>query len=206
VKAGEIVGVAGVDGNGQRELVRVLAGLEPLDGGAMRAERVAVVHEDRERDGLVLDASVRDNLVLGELGDFARSGVVDRRRLEAEAVARRDRAAVVPPDLDLPARALSGGNRQKIVIARALARAPRVSAIVLAQPTRGVDAAAARAIHAAIAEVAATGKAVLVVSADLDELRSLCDRIVVLARGAIAADLPPDAPEARFGEAMLGGA
>ncbi|HEX4448977.1 MAG TPA: heme ABC transporter ATP-binding protein, partial [Polyangiaceae bacterium] len=170
------------------------------------------VHEDREADGLVLDASVRDNLVLGELGTFSRAGVIDRHALETEAKARLERSGIVPQDLDLPVRALSGGNRQKVVVARALARAPHVAALVLSQPTRGVDMAGAKAIHAAIAQaagqmagqVAGGGKAVLVVSADLDELRALCDRILVMARGTITADLAPDAPEARFGDAMLG--
>jgi ABC-type uncharacterized transport system ATPase subunit len=166
---------------------------------------VAVVHEDRSVDGLVLGASVRDNLVLGELARFTRFGVVDRRALDREARVRLEDAGIEPPDLEAPAQALSGGHQQKIVVARALARASRVTGIVLSQPTRGVDRAAATAIHDAIRRAAAEGKAVLVVSADLDELRALCDRILVLARGRIEADLPPDAPDARFGEAMLGG-
>jgi general nucleoside transport system ATP-binding protein len=204
VRAGEIVGIAGVDGNGQRELVRVLAGLERLDRGELHASGVAVVHEDRSVEGLVLDASVRDNLVLGELAGFTRFGVVDRSALEQEARRRLDRAGIEPRDLDLPARALSGGNQQKIVVARALAHAGHVAALVFAQPTRGVDVAAARAIHDAIDRAAADGKAILVVSADLDELRALCDRVLVMARGRVVADLPPGAPESAFGEAMLG--
>lgn len=214
VRAGEIVGVAGVDGNGQRELVRVLAGLEPLDAGELRITHgtgalgasggVAVVHEDRSVDGLVLGASVRDNLVLGELARFTRFGVVDRRALDREARARLEGAGIVPPNPEAPAQALSGGNQQKIVVARALARASRVAGVVLSQPTRGVDRAAATAIHDAIRRTATEGKGVLVVSADLDELRALCDRILVLARGRVEADLPPDAPDSRFGEAMLG--
>jgi ABC-type uncharacterized transport system ATPase subunit len=204
VRAGEIVGVAGVDGNGQRELVRVLAGLEVLDAGELRSDGVAVVHDDRGVEGLVLDASVRDNLVLGELARFTRFGVVDRRALDREATTRLQRGGVEPRDLELVARALSGGNQQKIVVARALARAPRVAGIVFAQPTRGVDLAATSEIHDAIRRAAAEGKAILVVSADLDELRALCDRVLVLARGRIEADLPPDAPDVRFGEAMLG--
>jgi general nucleoside transport system ATP-binding protein len=204
VRAGEIVGVAGVDGNGQRELVRVLARLEPLDSGEMRGGDVAVVHEDRAVEGLVLDASVRDNLVLGELAGFTRHGLVDRRALEREATARLDRAGIEPPDLDLPARSLSGGNQQKLVVARALARAARRRGIVLSQPTRGVDRAGGAAIHEALVRAAKEGKAILIVSVDLDELRALCDRILVLARGRIEADLPPDAPDARFADAMLG--
>jgi ABC-type uncharacterized transport system ATPase subunit len=204
VRAGEIVGVAGVDGNGQRELVRVLAGLEPLDAGELTAAGIAVVHEDRAVEGLVLDASVRDNLVLGELAAFSPFGVVRRRPLEVEATARLHRAGVVPPALDSPARSLSGGNQQKVVVERALSRAPGVSALVFSQPTRGVDVAATRAIHDAIERCARDGKAILILSADLDELRRLCDRIVVLARGIVSAELPPDASDEQFGEAMLG--
>ncbi|HEX8791812.1 MAG TPA: ATP-binding cassette domain-containing protein, partial [Polyangiaceae bacterium] len=111
VHAGEIVGVAGVEGNGQRELVRVLAGLESPESGTVRAGRVVVVHEDRHAEGLVLGASVRDNLVLGELASFtSRAGIVDAAALEREAAARLERAHVVPPDLGATVAALSGGN------------------------------------------------------------------------------------------------
>ena len=209
VRAGEIVGVAGVEGNGQRELVRVLAGLELPDGGRVRAGPVVVVHEDRHEEGLVLAASVRDNLVLGELRSFARFGWVDAAALEREADQRLRGARIGPADLDIAASALSGGNQQKIVVARAVARAtgrgaetPKV--LVFAQPTRGVDLGAARAIHAEIARCADAGKAVLLLSADLAELRALSDRILVMARGRIAAELAPDASDDRIGSAMLG--
>ncbi len=205
VRAREIVGIAGVEGNGQRELVRVLAGLDAPDAGEVRCDAAAVVHEDRHAEGLVLAASVRDNLVLGELARFTRHGLVDAAALEREARARLDRGGVVPPVLDALAGTLSGGNQQKIVVARAVGRSDRVSVFVFAQPTRGVDLGAARAIHAEIVAAAAAGKAVLLVSADLAELRVLCDRILVLARGRIVTELPPDAPEAEVGEAMLGG-
>jgi ABC-type uncharacterized transport system ATPase subunit len=205
VRAGEIAGIAGVEGNGQRELVRVLAGLDAPEGGEVRCGAVAVVHEDRHAEGLVLAASVRDNLVLGELASFTRFGLVDAAALDRIARARLDRAHVVPPDLDMAVAALSGGNQQKVVVARAVARSERVSVFVFAQPTRGVDLGAARAIHAEIALAADAGKAVLLVSADLAELRALCDRILVLARGRIVAEFSPDVPEARIGEAMLGG-
>jgi simple sugar transport system ATP-binding protein len=204
VSAGEVVGVAGIDGNGQDALVRVIAGLECPDGGELRVARVAAAFADRDREGLVRDASVADNLVLGELARFARRGLVSAAALAEEAGARLRGAGIAPPDLDAPARFLSGGNRQKIVVARALARADRLDALVFAQPTQGVDAAGARRIHDAIARAADGGKAVLLVSTDLAELRRSCDRIAVIARGVIVAELPPDAPEARFGEAMLG--
>jgi simple sugar transport system ATP-binding protein len=209
VREGEVVGIAGVEGNGQRELVRVLAGLDTPDDGRVSCEAVAVVHEDRHADGLVLAASVRDNLVLGELAAFTHAGLVDAAALEREARSRLERARIEPPDLDAPAAALSGGNQQKIVVARAVARAHAARrparVLVFAQPTRGVDLGAARAIHAEILRAADAGKAVLLVSADLAELRALSDRLLVMARGRIVAELPPDAPDARIGEAMLGG-
>ncbi|HEY8040375.1 MAG TPA: ATP-binding cassette domain-containing protein [Polyangiaceae bacterium] len=206
VAAGEIVGIAGVEGNGQRELVRVLSGLDAADGGSLRAGAVVVVHEDRLAEGLVAAASVRDNLVLGELRSFTRFGLVDAAALEREARARLDHAGVVPADLDAPARALSGGNQQKVVVARAVARSAKADVLVMAQPTRGVDLGAARAIHGEIARAADAGKAVLLVSADLSELRALCDRLLVMRRGRIVAELPPEASDASLGEAMLGGA
>jgi simple sugar transport system ATP-binding protein len=214
VRAGEIVGVAGVEGNGQRELVRAIAGMEPRAGGrvavggkdlagaAVRARRPAlgVVHEDRHAEGLLLDASVGDNLVLGDLGD---PGPLD----EAATIARRiERFGVHPPDAARLAGELSGGNQQKIVIARALDRlAPGTkAAAVLAQPTRGVDVGAAAVIHRAIGDAAAAGIAVLVLSADLGELRRLSHRIVVMRRGKIVATLPREAEEVEIGRAMLG--
>jgi simple sugar transport system ATP-binding protein len=220
VRAGEIVGVAGVEGNGQRELVRALAGLEPRATGevevagerldprapdAVRARRrtLAVVHEDRHTEGLLLEATLADNLVLGDLGD-ARDGALDERATVARRMARFH---VDPPDPQRLAGELSGGNQQKLVVARALDRLLASSArgaAVLAQPTRGVDVGAAAAIHAAIGEAAAAGLGVLVVSADLGELRRLAHRLVVLRRGRVVATLPPTASEAEIGRAMLG--
>jgi simple sugar transport system ATP-binding protein len=215
VKAGEIVGVAGIEGNGQRELTRALAGMEPrargvvrvagddLAGAKVRARRAAlgVVHEDRHAEGLLLDASVGDNLVLGDLGD---PGPLD----EAATIGRRIEAfGVEPPDRARLTGELSGGNQQKIVIARALDRlrgAGAKAAVVLAQPTRGVDVGAAAVIHEAIGAAAAAGMAVLVLSADLSELRRLSHRIVVMRRGKIVASLPREASETEIGRAMLG--
>ncbi|MEJ7732443.1 MAG: ATP-binding cassette domain-containing protein [Polyangiaceae bacterium] len=216
VRSGEIVGIAGVEGNGQRELVRALAGLEPSARGSLRvadhevpwsappaARRalLGVVHEDRHADGLVLEATVGDNLVLGDLGTPGFD--------EAATIARRIRDFQVHPTSPaLRAAELSGGNQQKLVIARALDRvraAGAGAALICAQPTRGVDVGAAAAIHAAIGAAAGAGMAVLLVSADLGELRRLSHRICVMARGRIVATLPPDADEQRIGKAMLGG-
>ena len=188
VRPGEIVGIAGVEGNGQRELVDVLAGLSEASSGSVRARApVWVVHEDRHERGLVLGASIADNAVLGELSRFAR-GLIDVSALREEAQRRVDSGGVSPPEIDLPADALSGGNQQKLVVARAIARGGEKRILVLAQPTRGVDMGAAQAIHERIAGAAREGAAVLVVSADLDELRALSDRILVMSRGRIVGD------------------
>jgi simple sugar transport system ATP-binding protein len=143
---------------------------------------------------------VRENLLLGELGRFSRHGWLDTRAMDAEASRRFERAKVKGA-LDDAARELSGGNQQKVVLARALGRKSEV--LVLLHPTRGVDLGAARGISDAIVAAADEGAAVLLVSADLHELRSLCDRILVLARGKIVAELPPTASDVEIGRAML---
>jgi ABC-type uncharacterized transport system ATPase subunit len=219
VRAGEIVGVAGIEGNGQRELVRALAGLdEPRDAVALGGTKLrgqlearvaaarargAAVHEDRHREGLLLDATVHDNLVLGELASVPRA---DEAGLVASRVSRYD---VRPPEPERLARELSGGNQQKLVVARALERLRREGSmkgalLVLAHPTRGVDLGAARVIHRAVLEAAREGAAVVVVSADLDELRALATRLVVLRDGALVAELDVDAPDELVGAHMLG--
>jgi simple sugar transport system ATP-binding protein len=233
VRSGEIVGIAGIEGNGQRELVRTLAGLEPKATGRVsvlgkvvsgephrgeaevRARRpyLGIVHEDRQIDGLVLDASVGENLILGDLGDpgagdEGSEDVSSQSKGEAAVVARRiERFQIRPPHAGIIARELSGGNQQKIVVARALDRIARrkgEAVVILAQPTRGVDVGAAAVIHAAIGDAVAAGLAVVVISADLAEMRLLCHRILVLRGGRIVASLPPHASDAVIGRAMLG--
>lgn len=202
--AGEIVGVAGVEGNGQRELVEVLGGALTPDKGSIEGGPFAIIREDRQTEGLVLDASLRDNIMLGELGDFVRprwSNLLHRGAIEREARARIERSGA-PTDLDRTARTLSGGNQQKIVVTRALARPSKV--VVAAQPTRGVDLGASKDIHAALLGAAEGGAGVIVISADLDELRALSSRILVLARGRVVADLPPTTSDEEIGRLMLG--
>lgn len=206
LRAGEIVGVAGVEGNGQRELVAILARDCKPDRGEVKGAMTSVIREDRQAEGLVLDASLRDNLVLGELGAFAGAmGLLDLGALEKEATVRLTRSGA-PKDLDRPARTLSGGNQQKVVVARALARLghERARVLIASQPTRGVDLGASRDIHERLREAAAAGAGVLILSADLDELRALCSRILVLARGKFVADLPPTTSDEELGRLMLG--
>jgi simple sugar transport system ATP-binding protein len=203
VKSGEIVGIAGVEGNGQRELIEVLAGDVTPESGAVSGGPFAIVREDRQQEGLVLDASLRDNIVLGELGAYSKWGILDLDALEKEAQSRLDRSGA-PNDPNRTARTLSGGNQQKIVVERALARSAK--AIVASQPTRGVDLGAAADIHARIRAAAAKGTGVLVISADLDELRALASRILVIARGKIVAEVPPSTSDDEIGRLMLGGA
>lgn len=212
VRRGEVVGIAGVQGNGQAELVELLSGSSP-EGRSSRSTSVrlgdrqvsdrdiAVVHADRQREGLVLDATIAENATLGDLGRFSRFGFLD---VPAMANAAEARLARIEASLDVsaPARSLSGGNQQKIVVARALAKED-AKILVLAEPTRGVDVGAARAIHDAIRESAKT-RAVVVVSSDTDELRRLADRILVLARGRFAGEFLPSATDADLGRAMLG--
>lgn len=209
--AGEIVGVAGIDGNGQDTLVSALAGLSPatartlsLDGRALgavdvRARREAgleVVHGDRHRYGMVEDATVGDNLVLGDVGRTFEG------QEEATVVAERlRRSAAVPAEASRPMSQLSGGNQQKVVVERALSQRPKV--LVTSYPTRGVDAAAAATIRQRLVEQAEGGCAVLLVSADLAELRSLCHRLLVFAEGRIVATFEGDPTEEALGAAML---
>ncbi len=219
LRAGEILGVAGIEGNGQSEIVRALAGLAPLTTGridldgqvlfdsaratassdrsaAVRSARsrgLMTVHEDRHRDEMLGEASVADNLVLGDLDAVDEPAAIERRF---------GRFKVSPPNPQRRADELSGGNQQKVVMARALDRP--LKALVLAQPTRGVDIGTARTIHHAIAKAASDGAAVLLLSADLNELRSLSHRLIVLHRGQIAAHLDPTASDETIGRAMLG--
>ncbi|HVV83475.1 MAG TPA: ATP-binding cassette domain-containing protein, partial [Kofleriaceae bacterium] len=219
VAAGELVGVAGVEGNGQRELALALAGLAPptagtieLDGvnlaratvAARRAAGLAHVPEDRHRHGLVLEASVADNGAVGRLAELRRGWLVDRRARDLLAGRLIDQLDVRPANPALPARALSGGNQQKLVVARELDR-PGVRLVLAAQPTRGVDLAAVARIHARLLAAADAGAGVLVISADLDELLVLCDRIVVLHRGRLAGEVAGDELAAADVRVRLGG-
>jgi ABC-type uncharacterized transport system ATPase subunit len=201
VRAGEIVGVAGVDGNGQRELALAIAGLVRLDRGEVRiagrdvtraspAGRLALglahIPEDRQHGGLWLDATIADNLALGRKDVTGRFGV-DRARVRAHAVKQITDLDIRPGDPATIVGALSGGNQQKVVVGRELSR-PRVCCVVASQPTRGVDLGAILRIHDRLRAAATAGAGILVISADLDELLTLCHRIVVVLRGRIVGE------------------
>jgi simple sugar transport system ATP-binding protein len=216
VRAGEIVGVAGVDGNGQRELAQAIAGLV-THGGRVRitqrdvsvvsaagrlAAGLAHIPEDRHHGGLVLDATVAENLALGRR-DITGRFRIDRSRVRAFAQERIADLDIRPADPDAVVRALSGGNQQKVVVARELSR-PHLQAVVAAQPTRGVDLGAVARIHDRLRAAASAGAGVLVISADLDELLGLCHRIVVMLRGRIVGERGGEALRAADVRVALG--
>ncbi len=217
VSAGEICGIAGVDGNGQDELAAALAGAAPrrgvvvvhrstLPGGdlaAAIAAGVTLISGDRRRAGLALGLAVWENAVLAAplLARFTHGGRLDVAAARAFATELVRAYHVAAPSLDHPIGALSGGNQQRVVIGRALAMAPRV--LIAVNPTRGLDIAASAQVHALLAASAATGAAVVTISTDLDELAATCDRVFVLYRGRLTGPLAPH-DRARIGAAMGG--
>jgi general nucleoside transport system ATP-binding protein len=218
---GEILGFAGVEGNGQSELVEVLAGTRRPTGGhvvlgardvtalnaaGIRSAGIGHIPEDRRGAGLVLEYSVADNLILGRqrAEPFAWHHLVLRLRAILEWARRLIKEFDIrTPSAETPARTLSGGNQQKIIVAREMASEPRV--LLAAQPTRGVDIGAIEFIHRRIVAERDEGTAVLLVSAELEEVRSLSDRIAVIYEGRIVSIESPDTPEDRLGLLMLGG-
>jgi ABC-type uncharacterized transport system ATPase subunit len=220
VAPGEIFGIAGVEGNGQTELLEAIAGLAPISGGSVRIAGRDVgalgvrartdaglshIPEDRHRRGLILDYTIAENLILGLQHHFTAGARIDQRRVGENA--RRQIAAfdIRPADASLPARALSGGNQQKIVIAREMGRDFQV--LLAAQPTRGVDVGAIEFIHAQLRAARDAGKAVLLVSADLSEVLALSDRIAVMYGGRFVTVMPRrDASAERLGPYMTGAA
>lgn len=187
VRAGEIVGVAAVEGNGQRELLRCIAGVwRPSSGTLHVAAPTAFVPEDRTTEGLILDMTVTENVVLslGRRAPWVAQGGIglvnwDGARQESSRLL--DDFDIVAPDPDGPVRGLSGGNQQKLVLARALARHPKV--LVAENPTRGLDVRATAEIQARLRMAANRGTAVVFYSSDLDEVVEMADRVVVLANG-----------------------
>jgi simple sugar transport system ATP-binding protein len=218
VRGGEIVGIAGVDGNGQSELVEAITGLRPVLSGSVRvgghditgagvrgalAAGVGHIAEDRHRRGLILDFSLAENLALRDYRREARFGLLSPKRMEQEAEPLLEQYDVRGGEPQTTAGSLSGGNQQKVVIARELAEEPKVT--VAAQPTRGLDVGAIEFVHQRLLEQRNAGRAVLLVSLELQEIRSLSDRVLVIYEGRIVAELSPDATDEELGVAMLGG-
>ena len=222
VHAGEILGVGGVEGNGQTELINLLIGMYRLSGGSItlggeditrlpirqrRAKGIGYISEDRMTTGLALPAGAGENLICGAAGQppFSKHGIL-RGKAVAEYTERMAEAfdirGLAPGK---PVRALSGGNMQKIVLAREISRSPRL--LIAAQPTRGLDIGAINFVREHLLEQKRRGTAILLVSADLEELMSLSDRLLILYEGACSGFVTdiPAATEAEIG-LMMGGA
>jgi len=222
VRSGEIVGVAGVQGNGQRELVEAICGMRPATAGRVRIAgedttgsgprhlgEIGLAHipEDREKHGLVGSYSVADNLVLNRFFSppFALRGVRQRDAVAAHAEELVGRFDIRTPSVSTPAASLSGGNKQKVVVAREIAAEPKV--LVAAQPTRGVDVGSIEFIHSQLVAERDRGVGVLLVSAELDEILSLSDRIYVLYEGRTVASFDAaTVTREQLGLAMAGAA
>ena len=223
VKAGEILGIGGVSGNGQSELLEVLGGYEKgtgtitvngqeidltgahSDGRSRRERGIAHVPEDRQREGLIMDYTAWENTAFGYHHDpkYQRGIFMDNAAIKADTVAKMERFDVRPPDPKLNAKNFSGGNQQKIVLAREIERNPDL--LLIGQPTRGVDIGAIEFIHQQIVALRDQGKAILLVSVELEEILSLSDRIAVMFDGKMMGErLPTETDEKELGLMMAG--
>ena len=212
IRAGEILGLAGVAGNGQTQLLEILGGYPeagarlsgevrlngqvlPLAGSDARARRhagIGHVPEDRQAEGLILEFSAWENVAFGyhDAPEYNRGWLMDEAAIRADAQGKIQRFDVRPPDPDLAAKSFSGGNQQKIVVAREVERDPDL--LLIGQPTRGVDIGAIEFIHKRIVALRDAGRAVLLVSVELDEILALSDRIAVMFDGRIMGERRPD--------------
>ncbi|SPH24578.1 Galactose/methyl galactoside import ATP-binding protein MglA [Defluviimonas aquaemixtae] len=224
IRGGEILGIAGVAGNGQSELLEVLGGIRRgtgtvrlngqeldltgkySDGQSRRQKGIAHVPEDRQHLGMIMDFSAWENIAFGYHNDPVyqkNRWLMDNRAIVASAEAQMERFDVRPPIATLPAKSFSGGNQQKIILAREIERNPDL--LLVGQPTRGVDIGAIEFIHRRIVELRDAGKAVLLVSVELDEIMSLADRIAVMFDGRIMGErLPEKTDERELGLLMAG--
>lgn len=217
----EILGIAGVEGNGQTELAEVLTGLRPASAGQafvdgvpvlgfgprkVRVARVAHIPEDRLTNGVAVSASIGDNLIIDRYYQppFTTMGLLDRNQIYANSARLIEQFNILAPSGELPVGSLSGGNMQKVVLARELSSDPRL--LIAAQPTRGVDIGAIEYIHQQLVDQRTNGLSILLISADLQEVMKLSDRIMVMYEGEIVAIFPntPDLTEDTLGLYMLG--
>jgi simple sugar transport system ATP-binding protein len=221
VRSGEVFGVAGVAGNGQSVLVEALIGLRRVTAGALKIDGElhddldpkkftelggALIPEDRHEHGLALDLTLQDNLMLKEFDRprYARRGILNQRRATAHAGPLLSAYNVKAPSLQVPARQLSGGNQQKIVLARELSRKPGI--LIACQPTRGLDVGAAQFVYGQINDAKRAGCAILLVSFELDEILSLADRFTVMVGGRLLATLAADEADTERVGMLMGGA
>lgn len=201
VGAGEIVGIYGLLGSGRTELMEALAGLRSPDTGEIKirgqlvklnsvAEAIqagiTLAPEDRQRDGLVPELSIRENISLASLDEFTRRGWLRRKNEDTQTHKLAARLQIATADMELPVTTLSGGNQQKVVLARCLMRKPLI--MVLDEPTRGVDVRAKSEIYQTLRELAAQGLSVLFTSSEIEETQILADRVLVMTQGSIAAE------------------
>ena len=220
VRAGEIVGIAGVDGNGQTELVEALTGLRAVQSGEFRLgdrrltgasthkildSGIGHIPEDRQRRGLVLEFQLSENMALHDFdrAPNSRFGWLSPKRMIQRAARLLKEFDVRGGGPVTKAKALSGGNQQKVVVAREVDNDPRV--LIAAQPTRGLDVGAIEFVHRRLVEERDEGRGVLLVSLELDEILSLSDRILVMYEGEVVGEYGPDVSEEELGFAMLGG-
>lgn len=202
VRSGEIVGLAGLVGAGRSEVARAIFGIDSYETGEVRVDGnliakncvqsslshgLGFVPEDRQHEGLVLPMSVGQNVSMAVLKSLAFAGIISTNSERALVADLMDRLGIKASDPDVPVETLSGGNQQKVVLGKWLASAPRV--FILDEPTRGVDVGAKSQVHKLIRQLAADGMATLVISSELPELLSLCDRIIVMRSGRISGEL-----------------
>ena len=221
IRKGEILGIAGVDGNGQSELIDAIYGMRKIEKGRVTFKGEDItgkkpreildmgmtqIPEDRQKRGLVLEYSIKDNLILESVDkeEFSKNGILDFKKIEKNATDLIDKFDVRPRDIDELAGSLSGGNQQKVIIAREISSNPDL--LIAAQPTRGLDVGAIEFIHQYLVELRNSGNAVLLISFQLDEVMDLSDRIGVIYDGKIVGELnPKDTDEFEIGRLMAGG-
>ncbi|MBR3061747.1 MAG: ABC transporter ATP-binding protein, partial [Exiguobacterium sp.] len=221
IRAGEVLGIAGIDGNGQTELIEAISGLKKPESGKvllngkdvtghtprkMTEAGIGHIPQDRHKHGLILDYSIRDNMVLQTYykEPFSKRGLMNYKAVAEKAKALIEKFDVRTPSIDVPARALSGGNQQKAIIAREVDRSPDL--LIAAQPTRGLDVGAIEFIHEQLIKEREKGRAVLLISFELDEILHVSDRIAVLYEGKIVGIRDPkETTEQELGFLMAGG-
>ncbi|MCT4776145.1 MULTISPECIES: ABC transporter ATP-binding protein [Exiguobacterium] len=221
IRSGEILGIAGIDGNGQTELIEAISGLKKPESGKVllngkdvtgftprkvTESGVGHIPQDRHKHGLVLDYSIRDNMVLQTYykEPFSKRGLMNYKAVAEKAKALIEKFDVRTPSVDVPARALSGGNQQKAIIAREVDRSPDL--LIAAQPTRGLDVGAIEFIHEQLIKEREKGRAVLLISFELEEILHVADRVAVLYEGKIVGIRDPkETTEQELGFLMAGG-